>query len=156
MSDIRHVAQEHPYGCVVACFAMVTGLTYAESARELGFDPSGHGLTLFVWQEALARHGFAVQFLFQRKQTESNTPRRSCWPIAPWAPAHFVQVRDHSIVMLRDGSILDPAIHLQSCAGRRLSDYSADAISQIAGIFPVGSSPDLNPAPAVPASQENS
>lgn len=134
---IAHVRQEDPYGCVIACCAMVRGVSYADVAEVLG--PPGRGYTRDVWQEHLARHGFATQFLYRVDQIarEERTP----WPLSPWADVHLCSVDagrgtgSHLVVLLGDGTVLDPA----SDAPRRLSDYGG--ISYMAAVHQVGGFP---------------
>jgi hypothetical protein len=111
----RYVAQEHPFGCAVACLAMIVGKTYGEMLAWL--DAEGQpavqrakGLTAPVYCEALARHGCAVA---QRHLVDTLTnERRASWPLAPFAPLHIaetmVSAGGHAVVMLADGTVLDP------------------------------------------------
>lgn len=148
MSGIRHVAQEHPHGCGIACVAMLTDRTYRDAHKLFDCEHNfmERGITHYEVVEALARCGFATQFIFSK--------RRAGWPLSPWAPGHIVQVGNHFIVMLAGGGILDPAISVQSNVGRRLDHYEATRIYSIIGVFPSvaapmmsDASPPLNPAP---------
>lgn len=125
---------------------MVVGCSYAEMREWMGGD-FDRGMTHYEWFEALARLGFAVQFIFQREQKLGNAERQQ-WPLAPWAPAHIVQVGNHYVVLLLDGTVLDPALPAE--LRRPLSDYEPKRIYSMAGIFPVSASPisAINPAPA--------
>jgi hypothetical protein len=138
--QITHVRQEHPNGCGIACVAMLTGQTYTQARGLFGGEETERGMTHYDWFEALARCGYAAQFLFQREQKIGRTPPREVWPLPPWAPAHIVQTGNHYVVMLSDGTILDPAV---SSAPRRITDYPADRIYSMSGIFPVNSRPSL-------------
>lgn len=69
----------------------------------------------------LLKHGYAWQLAY-RCGPPGNT-FREVWPPAPWADVHICEVRVaagyHSVVLLRDGTVLDPACD----APRRLANY---------------------------------
>ncbi|WP_426315536.1 hypothetical protein ACN9MF_11485 [Methylobacterium fujisawaense] len=137
---IAHVRQQEAYGCAIACCAMVRGVSYAEVRATFG-EP-GRGFTHDVWQEYLARHGFAVQHLYRIDQL--TCAEREVWPLTPWADVHVCSVDaghgmgSHLIILLRDGTVLDPATH----AARRLADYTSVAF--MAAVYAVGSSSMLD------------
>jgi hypothetical protein len=141
--DIQYVAQEHPFGCGIACVAMITGQSYAQVLDQMGGEIKGRGTTHFEWFEALAEQGFAVQFIFQRQQKIGRTPIRKIWPLAPWAPVHIVQIVDHSVVMRNDGTIFNPARPRAESGILKLTDYPEEHIYAMVGIFPVNSRPLL-------------
>jgi hypothetical protein len=137
---LRHVRQQDPFGCGVACVAMLTGQTYADALAQMGpLHAAGaahyqtNGGTHYDWFKALARLGYAVQFLFRHGH--------EVWPLPPWAPAHIVQVGNHVVVLLPSGDVFDPAC--PAGARRILSDYPVDRIFSMAGVFRVGAQPIL-------------
>ena len=138
---IKHVRQDDRYGCVVACLAMVLDRSYSAIRHQLGSP--GNGFTHNVWQRFLAERGFGVQHFYRFGS--------AVWPLAPWADLHICSVDaghgdgTHVVVMLGDGTVLDPI----DDRPRRLTDYPS--VAYIAGIHKVGAAPaELRPE-AVPA-----
>jgi hypothetical protein len=133
---ILHVKQRDPNGCVLACVAMIQGLTYDEARARYG-DP-GSGKTYHWWMDQLGQAGFAYQLYFKFSQQIGGF--REPWPLQPWAPAHLCSVDagrgsgTHLCVMLADGSILDPYFETP----QRLSDYPD--VTYMAGIWQTGGS----------------
>lgn len=131
---IAHVRQEEAFGCAIACCAMVRGVSYAEVRATLGAP--GRGFTRDVWHEYLARHGFAIQHLYRIDQLARS--EREVWPLAPWADVHLCSVDaghgmgSHLVVLLRDGTVLDPATEV----ARRLADYTD--VAYMAAVYAVG------------------
>lgn len=148
LANIQRVQQEHTFGCVIASLAMLAGMTYADVLAEYPWVVEKDGCDLdtisfdFLW-----RHGFAVQLLYP-SVPETNSPagmamdgearrakfRRNPWPPQPWAPAHLCQVEtsmSHAIVMLADGTVLDPA----DPSRRSLAAYGR--VMNVRGIFDV-------------------
>ncbi len=110
MREVKAVQQKDRFGCAVACLATVLGRTYDDVRAEIG-DP-GRGLTDGAWSEFLAAQGYAVQHLFRVHQL--TQAKRDVWPAAPWPPVHLCLVDaggpgGHLVVMLNDGTVLDPA-----------------------------------------------
>lgn len=114
--EIRYVAQPNGYGCAIACVAMIVGKTYEEmeawlAEQGMTRERMASGLYAHIYLEALDRHGFAYA---QRYRCDPFTNRcdRPAWPPAPFAPIHLcctnVAVGSHAVVMLADGSVLDP------------------------------------------------
>lgn len=134
---VTHVRQPEPYGCAVACCAMVRAVSYEETAEVFG--PPGRGFTHMVWQDYLARYGFATQILYQFDQLSRR--KRDPWPLNPWADLHLCSVDaghgigSHLVLLLRNGTVLDPATD----APRSLSDYAS--VAYMAGVFRVGALP---------------
>jgi hypothetical protein len=138
--DIRWVRQEDPNGCWVASMAMVTGKTYAEVKAETGHmaERGGH---CWATDQYLAQNGFALARYWQHDQFHGHAEngawfnnKRDPWPLPPFAPVHICQVRTsmgHVVVMLADGTVLDPATPQQ----KRLSDYAV--VDKIAGVWKV-------------------
>lgn len=102
--------QEEPNGCGIAALAMLLGLTYAEARAEVAARLSQHGgVSVFLLDQTLALHGYAVA----RRFSHNSTP----WPPRPFAAAHLCLVRvthaapvDHWVVMLDSGDVLDPLL----------------------------------------------
>lgn len=142
--NIRHVAQAEPYGCGVACLAMLAGWSYAEARRRYvaiygekraAVLQTGAGVTYVEVDTVLAEAaGLAVA---RQWKPWADNPTRKPWPCLPWADAHLVQVMvpsgGHFVVLLRDGSVLDPARGPEPV---RLEAY-AD-VQFVAAVVPVG------------------
>jgi hypothetical protein len=134
---IERVAQQDEFGCVVACLAMVRGLSYETVKQEFnGYDFTRTGLRAGVWDQYLAECGFAVR----RKNRHYSPGRRKWrdWPCDPFAPLHLCVVLfregalcSHLVVMLHDGTIVDPL----DSSKTRLSDYPA--VFSVAGVYQV-------------------
>lgn len=152
LTNIRHVRQEHPYGCVVASLAMLSGMTYAEVLAEYPWIAEKDGCDIdTISYDFLWRHGFAYQQVYSSVPEINRDPRgdmterrakfgRKPWPPEPWAPAHLCQVltsMTHAVVMLADGTVLDPI----DPTPRRLSDYSH--VSNVRGIWDVSSASEI-------------
>ncbi len=133
-ATVHWVGQEDASGCVAACIAMVCGKSYAEVKAELGSrNLHNDGLPYTLCDLLLAYAGFSVQRIYGREG--------SAWPPQPWAPIHLLAARggvEHLVVMLADGTILDPA----DPAPRSVDDYLSGGkdgyfgVSWVAGIFP--------------------
>ncbi len=112
---IERVRQEDTNGCGIACLAMITGKTYLEVRDELVYY-DGSGLANHIIDEYLADHGYAVARKFEAshwQQKKYGRTTREQWPVEPFADVHLCQVEtwsdtNHFVVMLRDGTILDP------------------------------------------------
>lgn len=134
---IRWVGQEDGKGCAVACVAMVLGTTYWD-ARALfpHYDPS-EGLLPLDALRALGEYGWASVEKFPHYSPERR--ERRTWPLSPFAPVHLVQVITggwHAVLMLDDGTVLDPLMNPLVHGSRRLRDY--DPVLSIAGLWRVG------------------
>jgi hypothetical protein len=145
---ISWIKQEDPAGCVPACLAMITGKTYREVADYLaprvstwGADAEGkyvetvgisfaeHGMDFCKAYYYLMEHGFAWQSI---GEVQYNNRDKRIWPPEPWADLHLCDVRTsgfHAVVMLRDGTVLDPL----TPEPKRLSDYGA--VFNVTGLF---------------------
>lgn len=134
--QIRWVRQKEPNGCVAATLAMILGVTYSDARNMLG-GPHENGCysteraTKILWE-----HGWATCRLTTYR---SNRQRRDLGRVKPFALVHLVSVvveptspTYHSVVMLRDGRVLDPLER----ATRRLSDYHA--VTGITGLHHLG------------------
>lgn len=131
--DFRHVRQEDPSGCAIASLAMATGRTYAEvRAGFPGRDFVESGISSTRVDEYLIRAGYAL-----RKVTHYDPIAeefREPWPPAPFADIHICEVvtsRSHTVIMLRDGTVLDPL----TTEPRRLADYAR--VYYVAGVYNV-------------------
>jgi len=136
MREVKAVQQGDRFGCAVACLATVLGRSYEDVRSEIG--DVGRGLTSDVWAEFLALQGYAVQHAYRTDQL-TNQPR-SAWPPRPWAPVHLCLVDaggpgGHLVVMLGDGTVLDPA---KRSGPWKLEDYPS--VMAITGLFYVGRS----------------
>jgi hypothetical protein len=103
---INRVVQKDAKGCGIACVAMVTGQDY--DTVKTGFE--GYfkdGLTDFAISAYLAEHGYATAIKYPHYMP-TNT-KREIFPPEPFADVHLVSADGHNMVMLRDGTILDPA-----------------------------------------------
>jgi hypothetical protein len=137
----KRVQQEHKHGCAVAAMAMVTGKSYAEVFS--AFDPEHydferHGLSHFPIADYLAGEGYALR-KFTRCDQRLNVTREP-WPVEPFTDVHICEVVNsvmcHMVVMLGDGTVLDPAVE----GPRRLSDYLA--VHYVAGVYKVAQTSD--------------
>jgi hypothetical protein len=99
---------------------MILGLSYSEAAS-LYPKMTGAGYGPHVLDDILANRGFAVarKFRFSAEAHKQRDP----WPPAPFGKIHWCQVINefggHAVLMLEDGSVLDPAYDEPRC----LSDY---------------------------------
>jgi hypothetical protein len=129
MKLIRWVGQEDPMGCFVAAMAMVAGKTYAEVKAETG-ECWRRGGTFFPVDQYLSENRLVTARYWSHDQFRGHAEngawlcdKRDPWPPAPFAPVHLCEVRasaGHWVVMLKDGTVLDPNVS----EPRKLSDYS--------------------------------
>lgn len=108
------VYQPEKSGCSIAAVAMVARKTYAEVRQYMNLerDYTAEGAYATEVQSLLDRLGFSYQIRYR------TDPRIDCdrdpWPCEPWADFHICTVRNladttmHSVVLLRDGRVLDP------------------------------------------------
>lgn len=134
MTNIRHVRQEDSHGCALASLAMVTGETYAEvKAKFSRVGIAQTGVTFFVFEDYLAQHGYACARLMYNDFIRDR--KREPWPPEPFADVHMCEVMDtnggHVVVMLADGTVLDPATDER----KRLADYAS--VNFVSGVFKV-------------------
>jgi hypothetical protein len=123
--NIRWVQQEDPYGCGIACIAMITGRSYAEAKASLPHP------------EHLVRTGMPFKYLSDIGYVvDSPTYEAKTWPPEPFAGMHLCEVHvgdaphGHMVVMLADGAVLDPL----TTEPRTLRDY--EAVYIVAAITP--------------------
>ncbi len=107
---MRHVRQEEPDGCGVACLAMLTDATYEEVAKTVVAIGLGNPSDLKpeIMRRYLEAHGWFTRCVLTRAEAGGR------WPPEPFAPAHCAMVQrtmsspGHWVVMLGDGGVLDP------------------------------------------------
>lgn len=136
---VQWVGQEDPSGCVVACFAMITGQTYAEAFAELQ-HMWRDGVPFLGVESILGDRGWYYRRMSINRMHNSEAPgnwQRDPWPPVPFAPLHLCNVTVaggtgafHGVVMLADGTILDPL----TPEPRRLSDYAK--VTEVVGLLP--------------------
>lgn len=117
MAQIKLVRQKDTSGCLAAVFAMLTGLTYDEAVDILtdgNLDlVRENGLAKLEVEYHLIERGFAIACKY--RQLRRGSKKREPWPPLPFARAHWCEVicdatspGTHAVVMLEDGSVLDP------------------------------------------------
>jgi hypothetical protein len=144
MSTIKHIPQEDPLGCLAATFAMANGITYAQACEVLGGRPRAkHSYYCDVWDQQMGEHGWAV--VRKCKTLQPGNREREVWPLAPWADLHECEVQTgmiHSVLMLADGTVIDPL----TPEPKKLSDYKA--VLSIAALYPIATVDALRTANA--------
>ena len=110
---VEYVESDEPSGCVIACLAMVTGKSYQEVKQGMRQywknEGSDNGTNDEAFEAYLAARGYAVQHLSHDYIPEDKLIEP--WPPAPWAPIHTADVYadgGHAVVVLHDGTVLDP------------------------------------------------
>ena len=134
------VKQEDEHGCGAAVFAMLTNRTYAGAVATIKTHDrwDTQGVSQHVIDQYLAEDGFAIA----RKYTHLDGVERDNWPVDPFADAHLCIVTQHGgmghyVILLRDGTVLDPAVPPEHhpCF---LSNYPS--VLSVAAVTPVGDS----------------
>lgn len=128
-----YIKQEDLNGCVVAAVAMIVGKSYAEVKAELApKDLSKEAYTTFTAESYLYEHGYML--VKKWRHVCFNGTDRKQWPIAPFAPIHYVSTRNgdkaHAVVMLADGRVLDP---WADATPRNITDYAE--VCEIIGVW---------------------
>ena len=135
------IQQKHSRGCGIAALAMLTGKSYEEVASyfdRIDFDKQG--VHLRAMDDYRVDHGYAIarKYMWLGYFIESRAPLRSPWPPVPFSDVHLCEVEVnenapmyHFVVMLRDGSIVDPLFEDK----KNLGDYFR--VMNVAGIVPV-------------------
>lgn len=117
MTEITYVAQPNGYGCAIACVAMIVGKTYDEMEawfveQGLNRERMEKGIYDVLYFEALDRHGFSYVNRYVGCPFLNTREPRPGWPPSPFSPIHIccadVAAGSHAVVMLADGSVLDP------------------------------------------------
>jgi hypothetical protein len=139
-AEVSYVAQPNGYGCAIACVAMIVGKSYDEVEAWLvanGCSPTRYqrGLWDGIYQTILARHGFSY---VQRYKFDAVSQQvHVAWPPAPFAPVHIVctcvSAGWHAVVMLADGSVLDPFKRERTSLAH--PDYTD--VSSVTGFYPM-------------------
>jgi hypothetical protein len=135
-SEVKWVQQEESCGCTVAAVAICVGKSYAEVRAASGREFTGErgGLQIEDWYDYLFEHGFTFFRVWGVTQHQKPNQEREVWPPEPFAPLHICSVvnsvSSHAVVMLADGSVLDPAKE----GIFRLTDYVETYM--VVGLFP--------------------
>lgn len=109
---VQRVEQEDKMGCGLACLAMLTGETYRQVKSKVVRWEENHGVAEFMMKDYLVEQGYASAMKYPH--SSSMKIDRTPWPPAPFADVHFVCLDAfgsegfHYVIMLRDGSIIDP------------------------------------------------
>lgn len=125
---------------------MIGGMSFSDVQAEYPWVAGDSGCDFEgVGADFLYRHGFAYQRIWKHHpgpvvKAEQNWEEiyaergRKPWPPEPWALAHLCTVETsqyHCVVMLRDGTVLDPA----TSDPKRLSDYKS--VAQVWGLYDI-------------------
>lgn len=116
MAKLTLIRQQHPEGCGVAVFAMLTGRTWEEAVEYVDFE--GRGLPQGMLRVHLERDGYFCRSVYSRRETGG------IWPPPPFAPRHFANVVQpsgggHLLAVEEDGTVLDPMV----AKPRRLDEW---------------------------------
>jgi hypothetical protein len=111
---IRHVKQEHEFGCMVACIAMVLNRPYDKIWPEFRNDFNKRGIDTSVAGNFICAQGWSM--IEQRGQGFSTTQLHNQLLMRPFAPVHIVAVQQfvddskhcHAFVMNYRGKIYEP------------------------------------------------
>jgi hypothetical protein len=151
LANIRHVRQKHAMGCVIASLAMIGGMEYDEVAALYAWFDAENGIEMdtvsydFLWFHDFAcqpvypyRPGPPIRGTIEECDRSREARRRAPWPPLPWAEAHLCQVvmpgGAHCVVMLADGSVLDPLTEQP----KRLTEY--EQVYNVRGVFDIRAS----------------
>lgn len=104
---INRVVQKDTQGCGIACLAMVTEQDYDAVKSGFEWDRWNSGLIDMAISAYLAEHGYAVAIKYPHYMPLER--KRDTFPPKPFADVHLVSADGHVMVMLRDGTIIDPA-----------------------------------------------
>lgn len=133
---IQRIQQKHSHGCGMAALAMATGKTYDEVYDWFkNPDHRKNGITYHEVVSFLGEHGYAVNWKWPSTQHEEQNKPREKWPAEPWADVHIVEVQNevmyHYVVMLKDGTVLDP----NTPDKKSLSDYKR--VTQMIAVYKI-------------------
>jgi hypothetical protein len=139
---VQWIGQNHKSGCMAAVLAMLLDVDYDTGAALLTDNKPDilhdTGFSYFTLESVLVNHGFALARKYVT--TQPGNKRREHWPVEPWADIHWCEVMAgsangyaHAVVMLKDGSILDPI----TPEPKRLTDYVA--VNFIAAVVKISS-----------------
>jgi hypothetical protein len=111
---IKHVAQKHDKGCVVACIAMVLGWDYDKVVAEFHNDFNKKGISGDIAKDFICDYGFSV--IEKRGGGYIDLDEHNKRMMTPFAPVHIVTVKqfidakiNHCVVMNSKGKIYDPS-----------------------------------------------
>lgn len=138
---MKLIRQRGARDCGVATLAMVASIDYDTAAKLMrDAEPNG-GLTWWDINQALGIMGFGVLtwwkasrvFYGERRlvETVGPAPPGGDWPPDPFAPAHYVQRRNHFMAVDADGGVLDPAGSFQG----RLEDLDPGVLDSVTGVW---------------------
>jgi hypothetical protein len=159
-NTITYVKAVEDNSCMIACLAMVMGKTFDDVFADMDryWKNEGHsmGTSDDAWIAYLSAHGYAIQDIDHEYTPDERLINP--WPIKPFAPIHIVFVYSegsHAVVMLQDGTILDPTdIHYKS-------RHEYHRVYRIVGVWKVRESldfilPDEEPTTILKAIPNNS
>ena len=114
LSNIQYIQSEEEHACVIACLAMIVGKSFREvfSEMERYWKNEGQfeGTDDYAWMAYLSARGYAIQDIDHEYSPEDRLI--DPWPLKPFAPIHILFVYSegpHAVIMLSDGTILDPS-----------------------------------------------
>lgn len=112
-TELHYVKQVEPFGCAIACIAMVMGSSYKQVKDMLPQDRgygTRNGMTNEDYKSFLFNHGYIGITLYACEPFSQRIRPRNEWLI-PVAPIHIVSVINehgpHAIVW-RQGKVFDP------------------------------------------------
>lgn len=124
---------------------MITGLSYRTVAAAFeGRDFRTRGGCVMDWDAYLQEHGYAVSRLLHFDRVRERE-RGGVWPPVPWTAVHLCEVVvpgariGHMVVMLGDGTVLDPLCP----EPMRLSAY--DTVHSVAAVVKVKTEKEIAP-----------
>lgn len=135
--NYRWVPQRSRNDCGIAALAIVSGHTYTQ-VRSFFPGLTANGVTIGECAWYLRLFGCTVNPTKEPPLFHQGTDH---WPPAPFAPVHLCRVKfggrysaGHWVVMLADGSVLDPSAQLP----KQLCNYSF--VDSVTGVCPQRSS----------------
>lgn len=135
--SVKWIKQEDSNACLLASLAMITGRTYAEVKADWPDDRDWNerGTDIDTAEQWLMEQGYALRL--RSKYYRVTQERRDIWPCEPFADVHLccvVTSRSHAVVMLADGTVLDPL----TPEPKRLSDYQD--VHRVTAVYKIGKS----------------
>jgi hypothetical protein len=129
---VKYIPQEDIHGCGIAVLAMLTGKSYQDVRAEFQPRYIEKGMTEWSMNAYLAEHGYAVAHKYPHYMPQLK--HRDVWPPEPFAPMHYCCMltpnnTHHYVVMLADGSIVDPA----TSKTQAYKDYTS--VQNVAGVM---------------------
>lgn len=115
---MKLVEQKEPYGCTVACLAMVLGATYEDVQSQFINDFTKRAISFKQVLDYLGENGFSVLHKEAKCYNDRHLFRDELF--RPFAPVHIVHVRpradmksSHVVVMDQKGKIFCPGGHTE-------------------------------------------